>query len=228
MKKIILFVISILVSGCLFFMVQKTVVAQLAAVIEYFLKGIPKNAILGVDVSHHNYPVDWALLRENKMKFAYVKASEGVTHVDPNFHEYVKAARAGGMKVGAYHYFRAETPVKDQFMNFYAYVGQCDLIPMLDVEHHATKNLTKAQVRQRTMEFVNLCKKYYGMAPILYCSESDWKQYFSKGFEDCLWWADSKGVAPKTSWDLWQYNIENGYDRNCVKPNIYKKLFLPN
>ena len=60
----------------------------------------------GVDVSHHQGRIDWAMVaREPGQRFAYLKATQGRAHVDPEFARNWRGARAAGLKVGAYHYF---------------------------------------------------------------------------------------------------------------------------
>jgi hypothetical protein len=52
--------------------------------------------IQGVDVSHHQAPLDWAPLRGQGIRFAYFKTSEGADWNDPRYREYAEAARASG------------------------------------------------------------------------------------------------------------------------------------
>jgi len=41
--------------------------------------------VQGIDVSHHQGEIDWARLAGPRVRFAYIKASEGATFRDPRF-----------------------------------------------------------------------------------------------------------------------------------------------
>jgi lysozyme len=52
--------------------------------------------VQGVDVSHHQGPIDWRALAGSGVRFAYIKATEGSDYVDPAFAaNWTEAARAG-------------------------------------------------------------------------------------------------------------------------------------
>ena len=60
----------------------------------------------GIDVSHHNGTIKWnEVVKNRKIKFVYVKATEGRSHKDTKFSQNVKGARKAGLEVGAYHFF---------------------------------------------------------------------------------------------------------------------------
>src|SRR5438128_304537 len=59
----------------------------------------------GIDVSHHQGAIDWAVLPAQGVDFAYIKATEGGDHVDRLFARNWQAAADAGMKRGAYHFF---------------------------------------------------------------------------------------------------------------------------
>lgn len=100
----------------------------------------------------------------------YIKATEGKTATDKTYKYNNTNARAAGLKVGAYHYFRSTSGAREQFFHFMktAPVEMQDLIPMLDVEDYGVKGWTRQQVQDSVRVWIALCKKYYGKAPILY------------------------------------------------------------
>ena len=62
--------------------------------------------VRGVDVSAHQGVIDWEVLSEQGIEFAFIKATEGATFADERFaYNYAEAARCG-LRVGAYHFFR--------------------------------------------------------------------------------------------------------------------------
>lgn len=62
--------------------------------------------IRGVDVSHHQGPIDWQRVRASGVTFAVLKATEGKTYTDPRFAANLAGAQAAGLIVGAYHFAR--------------------------------------------------------------------------------------------------------------------------
>ncbi len=105
------------------------------------------NQIFGIDISHHltdkcKCKVDWALLADQKVAFAYLKATQGVSYYDRSFEPNLEGIRAlpAGKKVdvGAFHFLSADGSGEDQAKNFLDVVGsklgKDDLTPSLDVE----------------------------------------------------------------------------------------------
>ena len=62
-------------------------------------------SVKGVDVSHYQGEIDWRALRQNGVRFAYIKATEGASLRDPRFTENWRRSHDAGMVRGAYHYF---------------------------------------------------------------------------------------------------------------------------
>lgn len=75
------------------------------------------------------------------ISFAYIKASEGATFVDPSFAKNWASTKDAGIAHGAYHLFRPARPVCDQATNFVRTIGLVndrDLPPALDLEEVTT------------------------------------------------------------------------------------------
>ena len=90
----------------------------------------------GVDVSHWQGQIDWRLMAERGVKVAYLKVTEGIHTVDSRWQENHKWARAYGIKVGPYHFFKNNRPASEQarhFRNQYGMV-EWDLPPAGDFE----------------------------------------------------------------------------------------------
>lgn len=58
---------------------------------------VKQYSIHGIDVSHHQGEIDWKKLKEEKVQFAYIKATEGSGHVDDQFEDNRKQAQAVGI-----------------------------------------------------------------------------------------------------------------------------------
>ena len=73
-----------------------------------------KYPVRGIDVSHHQGPIDWQRVAADDVAFAVIKATEGGDHVDDAFATNLREARAAGLAVGAYHFFTFCRPGGDQ------------------------------------------------------------------------------------------------------------------
>ena len=125
-----------IVAGCL-------LAAVGAAASLYVLGFVPLRApdrdrfpVRGIDVSHHQGPIDWDAVGASGVAFAFIKASEGRDHLDPRFEENWNAAGAAGISRGAYHFFTFCTPGREQAAHFLeaAPPGSGELPPVADVE----------------------------------------------------------------------------------------------
>lgn len=93
----------------------------------------------GVDLSSNNGPVNWKALAAD-VDFAWIKATEGGSYVNPYFDLHIKSGRQAGVTVGAYHYARPDSNSAASealhFLRIYKpHPG--DLLPVLDFEVHA-------------------------------------------------------------------------------------------
>ena len=105
----------------------------------------------GIDLSHHNGTVNWRKIKQNRdIEFVYLKATEGKTYTDPCYRRNIRNARAHGVKVGSYHYFRMTSGATEQFENLKRVIrkNEQDLIPMIDVE--TTDNHQRAPHDQKS------------------------------------------------------------------------------
>ena len=64
-----------------------------------------KYEIRGVDVSHHNGDINWAQLRKEGIAFAYIKATEGLSHKDRSYRNNYLACKQSDIKTGTYHFY---------------------------------------------------------------------------------------------------------------------------
>jgi lysozyme len=58
----------------------------------------------GIDVSHHQGPIDWSEVATDDIAFAYIKTTEGSDVIDYRFGENWAGAAGAGLDRGAYHF----------------------------------------------------------------------------------------------------------------------------
>lgn len=72
---------------------------------------------------------------------------------------------------------------------------QHDLLPVVDVEDDGTKGMRRDEIQLSLKTFCKLCKTYYGHTPIIYCSESYFKDYLSPEFDGYYLWIASSTMS---------------------------------
>ena len=164
----------------------------------------------GIDISKHQGNINWDELKNSyNIKFVYIKATEGSSHIDPRYKEYIKAARKHGFKVGSYHFFRTTSSAQDQFVNFVKTVNreEQDLLPMIDIEEK--KNWTEQQLRDSVKVFADLLENYYGCKPLIYTGEKFYNNFLGLAFKHYpLFIAKYSPTSPNvnTKWTMWQFS----------------------
>lgn len=138
----------------------------------------------GIDVSQHNGTIDWAKVKASvdpKVDYAYIKATEGASRIDPA--AAINAIGAQGQKIpfGYYHYayMNGANPVTDAtsealyFINRMKQLPKASQAPVLDIEENPGK-FSPAQVQDWISTFLNVMKQngfpkviLYSYAPFL-------------------------------------------------------------
>lgn len=170
--------------------------------------------VRGVDVSAHQGVIDWEVLSEQGIEFAFIKATEGATFADEHFaYNYAEAARCG-LRVGAYHFFRYDRTGGEQAENFISRVEKTEnmLPPVIDVEFYGETEKNppaQAQVRSELDRMVQLLREFYGMDPILYATERSYRLYIAGAYENCDIWIRNVVSNPRLNdgrtWTFWQF-----------------------
>ena len=179
--------------------------------------GDPRNRhpVWGVDVSHHQPPVDWARVRATGAGFAYAKVSEGRDHVDTRYREHLAGARAAGLHTGAYHYFTLCSPGREQAEHFINTLGDipCDLPPVIDLEYagNCSARPAREELTRELDAFIAVVEARTGRRPIFYTTKD-----FAAGYglferaADRLW---IRAVHTRpwflgtSRWTLWQFRV---------------------
>ena len=175
--------------------------------------------IFGIDVSHFQGVVDFNKVKASGVSFVFIKATEGITLVDPMFATNWAAAKASGLPRGAYHLFRPLDASASQVDNFINAIGKLevgDLPPVLDVEVPA--DWTTIALAQRTtiiLSWLTAVEAKLGVKPIIYLNNSMANDILSNptAFKDYLLWiahytSASVPTIPKpwTAWTFWQHD----------------------
>jgi len=201
------------------------------------LTGLEKTPLLagysvhGIDVSAYQGRIDWPMVASHRVRFAFIKATEGVTLRDSRFSANWRAARQAGVYRGAYHYFQPNYDGTQQASLFVRTVPLAagDLPPVLDVE--APQFHDVAVMRRNVATWLRLVERHYGVRPILYSNYSFYKRYLAGHFDEYpLWLAhyevDSPAL-PREKWIIWQHSDEAYVPgiRGAVDFNVFQGNF---
>jgi lysozyme len=188
-------------------------------------------SVHGIDVSAYQGRIDWPEVARNRVRFAFIKASEGGTLRDPRFARNWREGRKAGVLCGAYHYFQPNRDGLTQANLFTQTVPLApgDLPPVLDVE--AANFHDVAVMRREVARWLQLVEAHYGVRPILYSNHSFYKRYLAGHFDQYpLWLAHyevERPAMPRSKWIIWQHSDEAYVPgiRGVVDFNVFQGNF---
>ncbi|GAA4343296.1 glycoside hydrolase family 25 protein [Flaviaesturariibacter amylovorans] len=171
--------------------------------------------IHGIDVSRYQQGISWKAVREMnsdgiRLGFAFIKATEGVSSVDPYFRRNWKRSRDAGIVRGAYHFFLPARSGRIQAEHFIKTVALApgDLPPVVDIENAGGRS--PAAVRKELKAWLDITEQYYGVRPIIYTYLSFYNNYLAGHFDEYPLWVAHylQPERPRTTrqWAFWQHS----------------------
>lgn len=179
---------------------------------------IPENyPVHGIDVSRYQQDIAWNAVKEMqvkniRLKFAFIKATEGIGNADPKFKRNWKKSRQAGLVRGAYHFFIASKDGRSQAENFIKKVDlePGDLPPVADVEQLSGTPLSK--LKKELKEFLDVIENHYKIKPIIYTNVDFYERNLGKEFDSYPLWVahyfEYTEPRIKRSWTFWQHSEE--------------------
>ena len=169
--------------------------------------------IQGIDVSHHDGPIDWVQVKAAGIGFAFVKATEGLDFVDSFEQTDFRAAMGQGLVVGLYHFFRPRLdPVKqaNHFLSTFD-PSHDQVMSCLDVEWCGNPNewdgVTKNDAIARVREYLDTIRFRTQRAPVLYYSPAFLREYLSGlPMDGVIRWVAQYGETAPGDYTFWQYS----------------------
>ena len=180
----------------------------------------------GIDISHWQGGISWPAVA-GVVKWAYIKATEHNTWIDPRFRANWANSKSAGLPRGAYMFFRANVSGVAQAQHFIRTLGSDigELPPAVDVE--TRDGVTSVQLtnnlRTCLLEVERLTRK-----PIIYSSATKWNELTTRPSwaVEYEWWLahySSLITSPAlpvrvTTWLIWQYSSSgrvSGVSGNC-------------
>jgi lysozyme len=176
----------------------------------------------GIDVSQDQGSVAWGEVADAGIVFTFIKATDGMTYVDPTFAQNWQEAGAAGLLRGAYHFFRAEDDPQTQATWFWQTVGSPGELPLVvDVEE--TMGQPASVVVANLTAFLASLERLTGKQPMIYTDPGFWNGLGTSAFGSYPLWVANYGVAQPTLpagwtlWDFWQHS-ESGQVAGIAGP----------
>lgn len=171
--------------------------------------------IHGIDVSRYQSTIAWGEVqrmnvRNIRLGFAFIKATEGTNLTDPYFKRNWKKAKEAGVVRGAYHFFNPRRDGKSQADYFAKQVRleSGDLPPVLDIERGW--NVPVQQLQAELRKWLDAMEAAYGVKPIIYTYVTFYERYLKGSFDDYPLWVahyhqpNNPRIARR--WDFWQHS----------------------
>jgi GH25 family lysozyme M1 (1,4-beta-N-acetylmuramidase) len=208
----------------------------------------------GVDVSNHQGEISWSRVAASGERFAFAKATEGVTYTDPWYATNRHRARYYGLKFGAYHFARPDDQSSirnDAYAEADHFVATANLksgflLPVLDLE--TPGNLSPGRLKYWVQKYLARIQSRLGTKAIIYTYPSFWERYMSNttwfaanGYR-VLWianWRVSRPSVPANNWEgrgwtFWQWDdcgnvpgISGCVDRDYYRYHYFKSVLIP-
>ena len=193
----------------------------------------------GIDISSNNNVTDFIRVKNAGIQIVYIKATEGISYLNPLLSDNYNKAIAAGLKVGFYHFFRAHNNdtenAKQQAQFFYnsikSYHPDCRL--SLDIE--TTEGIaSKDMISLLAKTFLDTLMSISSKNVVLY-TYSNFAQTNLTGILSCysLWIAEYGANPPSNNpvWNNWigfQYDNKGNIDgiSNVVDLNEFNNNIL--
>jgi lysozyme len=187
-----------------------------------FISLMEAHTIKGIDVSHHQGKIDWAKVKNDSIRFAFIKSTEGATFQDSCFSYNANEAKKQGIKIGAYHYFKLTSEAEAQFANFVASAPKdlLDLPPVIDLEYCQNADMKlperKAELGDKLKKLENLMHQHYGVKPIFYTGYDYFVDHIKGNFDNEIWICSTRNKRvthlEDHQWRFRQYSFHGKID----------------
>lgn len=172
--------------------------------------------VKGIDVSTYQGTINWTSVKNDGVKYAVIRVSDGLNSIDAKFASNWSGSRAAGVKHGAYQFFRPSQDPIAQADLLLSKIGNKiaadDLPPTIDVE--ASDGLGAAAVAAAVKKWVAHVKAKLGRDPIIYTGFYFWRDSVGDPnmSTSALWHAQYTSASCPTiaaswdTWSIWQYS----------------------
>ncbi len=191
-----------------------------------------RRPVRGVDVSHHQGQIDWDRVRRDGIEFAYLKATEGSSFVDPRFVTNAREAAGAGLRVGGYHYFTLCSPGAPQAEHFATTLAAAGeklrMPPVVDLEliGNCADPPPREDLVAQVRGFLDVVEARTGRRVVVYTHpDLEARFRFASVLDRRQWVRRIGSTPPDREWWMWQRDdaasvdgISGPVDLNVLAP----------
>lgn len=182
----------------------------------------------GIDVSNNQGCIDFAQVKNSGVEIVYIKATEGITYTDPYLITNYNNAKVAGLKVGFYHFLRANNPITEA--QHFLRTIQClqeDCLCMVDAE--LPLGQTIAQVSSNVLKFADYLISQ-GKQVGIYTGDYFYRDNLNNTVKDLPLWIARYASNPMASNYIgWQYSDSGripGINGNVDLNNFSEEILI--
>ncbi|HAT4200935.1 TPA: SH3 domain-containing protein [Clostridium perfringens] len=196
------------------------------------------NNLKGIDVSNWKGNINFQSVKNDGVEVVYIKATEGDYYKDKYAKQNYNGAKEQGLKVGFYHFFRANKNAKEQanyFINYLNEIGATNYDCKLALDIETTEGIGVRDLTSMCIEFLEEVKRLTGKEVIVYTYTSFANNYIDSRLGNYQVWIAHYGVSTPganniwTSWVGFQYS-ENGtvagVNGGCDMNEFTEEIFI--
>lgn len=167
----------------------------------------------GIDISKYQGDISWDRVKKAGISFVIIKCTEGSTGIDPMFSKNIINAKNAGLKVGVYHFSRANDNQSAiaEAQHFITVMNQnggfsvLDIAPAFDIE--TKEGSTKAVVSNICKTWIEYIKKASNMQPLIYSYPSFADEFLDNSLGEYPLWLATYGGQPSnhSGWNTWTF-----------------------
>lgn len=183
-------------------------------------------SVRGIDISAHNGAIDFDAVKADGISFVYIKATEGADFKDPAFVDNYRKARNAGLKIGAYHFFRFNTPGHSQAINLLHSVAsrRLDMPLVIDLEEWTNdKNMHTDSIAGNLIEMITHLTDA-GVPVMIYTNKDGYDRFVFRRLSHIpLWLCSFTDIPASAPWTMWQHShsgVVHGV-RGHVDTNVF-------
>lgn len=169
------------------------------------------STVKGIDVSYYQGSINWNAVKNDGVKFAFIRVSDGTGFIDSKFSANWRGAKDAGVLRGAYQYFRAdEDPIRQANLlidKVGGRLGPNDLPPVIDVE--SADGQSSATIRAKVRRWSDHIQAKLGVKPIIYTGPYFWQDNVGGDFHDHKLWVAHYGTSCPLvpgNWSRWNFH----------------------
>ena len=202
------------------------------------MEGRNSNNLKGIDVSNWQSNINFKSVKNEGIEVVYIKATEGDYFKDSYAKQNYERAKAEGLKVGFYHFFKPNKNAKRQakyFIDYLNEIGATDYDCKLALDVETTEGRSAYELTTLCIEFLEEVRKITNREVVVYTYTSFANNNLDNRLGVYPLWIAEYGVkAPKdnrvwSSWIGFQYSDKGnvaGVSGNCDMNEFTKGILL--